>query len=257
MLHATSENAAKAKALASEAHAVAAAGSVTMTEMMAAMAAIDTSSNEVAKIVKEIDQLAFQTNILALNAAVEAARAGEAGAGFAVVADEVRALAQRSAAAARETAAKIEVAISNTRNGSACSTRVGEALAKIAEKVTSTDELVGDIARAAKEQALGIGQINAAISQMEKVTQSNAASAEESASAAEELDAQAESVHELVGTLRLLVGSQNGEPSSASRIAPPRRTRAPEARAGAARTHIPMPGDPVARSGEDRHFRDF
>jgi methyl-accepting chemotaxis protein len=99
------------------------------------MAEIDSSSAEVAKILKNIDEIAFQTNILALNAAVEAARAGEAGAGFAVVADEVRSLAQRSAAAAKETAEKIEAAIASSRQGSQCNTRVGESLTLISEKV--------------------------------------------------------------------------------------------------------------------------
>jgi methyl-accepting chemotaxis protein len=117
MIRATAENAEKAKELASEARSVAATGSLTMAEMTHAMAAIDSSSAEVAKIVKNIDEIAFQTNILALNAAVEAARAGEAGAGFAVVADEVRSLAQRSAAAATETADKIEAAIVSSRKG--------------------------------------------------------------------------------------------------------------------------------------------
>ena len=180
-----------------------------MVEMTQAMAAIDTSSAEVAKIVKNIDEIAFQTNILALNAAVEAARAGEAGAGFAVVADEVRSLAQRSAAAAKETADKIEAAIASSRNGSQCSAKVGESLTQIAEKVSSTDALVAEIATAAREQAQGIEQINAAITQMDQVTQSNSASAEESASAAEELDAQAESLKDLVAKLRQLVGGKS------------------------------------------------
>src|SRR6478672_5344299 len=130
MIRATAENAEK---LASDARSVAATGSITMAEMTHAMAAIDSSSAEVAKIVKNIDEIAFQTNILALNAAVEAARAGEAGAGFAVVADEVRSLAQRSAAAAKETADKIEAAIVNSR-GSQCTAKVEDSLTQIAEK---------------------------------------------------------------------------------------------------------------------------
>jgi methyl-accepting chemotaxis protein len=206
MIRSTADNAQKAKVLAGEAHAVAQAGSRTMVEMTQAMAAIDTSSAEVAKIVKNIDEIAFQTNILALNAAVEAARAGEAGAGFAVVADEVRSLAQRSAAAAKETADKIEAAIASSRNGSLSCAKVGESLTQIASKVSSTDSLVGEIAMAAREQAQGIDQINTAITQMDQVTQSNSASAEESASAAEELDAQAASLKDMVGQLRQLVG---------------------------------------------------
>ena len=198
MIRATAENAEKAKELASEARSVAANSSMTMAEMTHAMAAINSSSAEVAKIVKNIDEIAFQTNILALNAAVEAARAGEAGAGFAVVADEVRSLAQRSAAAAKETADKIEAAIVNSRKGSQCTAKVEESLTQIAEKVSSTNSLVAEIATAAREQAQGIEQINAAIAQLDKVSQSNSASAEESASAAEELDAQAETLKDLV-----------------------------------------------------------
>jgi hypothetical protein len=144
---------------------------------------------------------------------VEIARAGEAGAGFAVVAEEVRSLALRSATAAKETASKIEAAIASSRTGSATCrsgssncTRVGESLREIADKIAATDGLVADIAAAAGEQATGIDQINRAILQMEKVTQGNAAGAEESASAAEELAAHAESLNDLVGTLRRLTG---------------------------------------------------
>ena len=206
MIRATAENARKATTLASEAREFADAGAMLRGEVMTAMSVMESSSTEVAKIVKNIDEIAFQTNILALNAAVEAARAGEAGAGFAVVADEVRSLAQRSAAAAKETAEKIDAAIISSRNGSECSAKVGESLREIAEKVRAADLLVADIARAASEQAQGIEQINGAMAQMDKVTQGNASSAEESASAAEELDAQAETMKDLVGQLRRLVG---------------------------------------------------
>src|SRR5580765_2916708 len=159
MIRSTADNAEKAKALAGEAHAVAQAGSRTMVEMTQAMAAIDNSSAEVAKIVKNIDEIACQTNILALNAAVEAARAGEAGAGFAVVADEVRSLAQRSAAAAKETAEKIEAAIASSRNGTQSCNKVRESLAQITDKVSCTDSLVGEIVTSSNEQGSSIGQV--------------------------------------------------------------------------------------------------
>jgi methyl-accepting chemotaxis protein len=258
MVRATAENAQKAKGLASEARFVAETGSKTMAEMTHAMAGIDSSSAEVAKIVKNIDEIAFQTNILALNAAVEAARAGEAGAGFAVVADEVRSLAQRSAAAAKETADKIEVAIANSRKGSQCTAKVEESLTQIAEKVASTDSLVAEIATAAREQAQGIEQINTAIGQLDKISQSNSASAEESASAAEELDAQAETLKDQVAKLRLLVGGESASvspsPVSSARLLP----KMPPAITSTSRRAIPMPGDPAQfADGDDDNFRNF
>jgi len=248
MIRSTSENAQKAKSLAGESHAVASAGAVNMGEMSDAMKSIDSSSAEVAKIVKDIDEIAFQTNILALNAAVEAARAGEAGAGFAVVADEVRSLAQRSAAAAKETAAKIAMAIENSRTGSINSAKVADSLQKIAGSVSATDSLVGDIANAAREQSLGIEQINSAMTQMEKVTQGNAGSAEETASAAEELSAQARSMQEVVAKLRRFVGGKQ-EDRGHSRIESS-STR------GTRRSGIPMPEDNNGRD-EDSDFRNF
>ncbi|MBL9172935.1 MAG: MCP four helix bundle domain-containing protein [Verrucomicrobiales bacterium] len=273
MIRSTAENAQKAKVLAGEARTVAETGSRTMGEMNDAMAAINASAAEVAKIVKNIDEIAFQTNILALNAAVEAARAGEAGAGFAVVADEVRSLAQRSAAAAKETADKIEAAIASSRQGSRSCARVGESLTQIADKVSATDALVADIATAAREQAQGIGQINIAINQMDGVTQSNSANAEEGASAAEELDAQAESLKDMVGQLRRLVGgtelvrsdpvpvtprySVSSSPTSTASRSRPRGSQ-PLPESGTPRRGIPMPGDPVKREGgDDDHFRNF
>jgi len=273
IIRSTADNAEKAKAFAGEAHAVAQAGSRTMIEMNQAMAAIDTSSAEVAKIVKNIDEIAFQTNILALNAAVEAARAGEAGAGFAVVADEVRSLAQRSAAAAKETADKIEAAIASSRKGSLSCAKVGESLTQIANKVSSTDSLVGEIATAAREQAQGIEQINTAITQMEQVTQSNSASAEESASAAEELDAQASSLKDMVGQLRQLVGGAatvsipTPSPVRASHVAvcisqpaarPRPRPHLQKTLTVGQHKAIPMPGDTSpAGDVDDDSFKNF
>jgi len=200
------DSAGSAKLLSGETRAAADAGNTDMIEMRQAMEAIKTSSNDIAKIIKTIDEIAFQTNILALNAAVEAARAGEAGAGFAVVADEVRALAQRSANSAKETASKIEVAIHNGDHGARASAKVAQSLDIIMAKARKVDELVAEIASASSEQNQGISQINTAVSQMDQVTQSNAANAEETAAAAEELTAQSVSLKETVGLLRLLVG---------------------------------------------------
>ena len=206
MIRATAENSQKAKVLASDARVVAGAGLGNMALMSEAMQEIGTASEDVANIVKNIDEIAFQTNILALNAAVEAARAGEAGAGFAVVADEVRSLAQRSAAAARETAQKIDVAIASARRGTERSAEVARSLKEITDKVIATDMLVGQIATAAGEQAQGVTQVNTALAQMDRIAQSNAASAEQSATAAEQLDAQATSMKRSVSRLEGLVG---------------------------------------------------
>ena len=286
MIRSTADNAQKAKGLASEARAVADSGTKTMTEMNQAMAAIDTSSAEVAKIVKNIDEIAFQTNILALNAAVEAARAGEAGAGFAVVADEVRSLAQRSAAAAKETADKIDAAIANSRRGAECTSQVGRSLLLIAEKVAATDALVGQIATAAGEQAQGISQIGVAINQMDSISQSNSTSAEQSASAAEQLDAQAKTMKSLVIRLGELVGGSGAQQAGSSAAAAPSFTRmspkpaarrarssaassgsrasaAPAAALGAGQRralgNIPMPPEPGDAEAEpdDSGFRKF
>ncbi|HEY9174128.1 MAG TPA: methyl-accepting chemotaxis protein, partial [Verrucomicrobiae bacterium] len=198
-------NAQHAKELAAQARAAADVGAGDMQEMTTAMADIKSASDNIAKILKTIDEIAFQTNLLALNAAVEAARAGEAGMGFAVVADEVRNLAQRAAAAAKETADKIADSVTKSERGVAISGKVASGLQDIVAKARQVDELVGEIASASREQSQGITQINTAVSQMDKVTQSNAASAEESASAAEELNAQAETLRAAVRDLEQLV----------------------------------------------------
>ncbi len=195
----------EAKELSAQNRAAADTGATHMEEMRHAMDAIKSSSDAIAKIIKTIDEIAFQTNILALNAAVEAARAGEAGMGFAVVAEEVRALAQRSATAAKETATKIEDAIQRSEHGVTISGKVALVLGEIVEKGRKVDTFVAEIATASSEQSQGIGQLNTAVSQMDKVTQSNASSAEETAAAAEELNAQAAVLQEAVGELRRLV----------------------------------------------------
>jgi methyl-accepting chemotaxis protein len=203
------ERARKANEIAKQASAVAEKGVGDMQTMASAMVAIKVSSDDIAKIIKTIDEIAFQTNILALNAAVEAARAGEAGLGFAVVADEVRNLAHRSAQAAKETATKIEGSIIKTGQGVEISTKMAQVLNEIVSKVRQVDELVNEVATASGKQAQDITQINSAVGQMDKVTQSNAAAAEESASAAEELNSQAGAMKQTVTELLQLVGGKS------------------------------------------------
>lgn len=181
-------------------------GNQTLDQMVTSMQEINASSDKIAKIIKVIDEIAFQTNILALNAAVEAARAGEAGMGFAVVADEVRNLAQRSAQAAKDTAGLIEESIATSREGSTKLEQVAGVIRAITESSTQVKTLVDEVNMGSQEQARGIDQISKAIAQMDQVTQGTAASAEESASASEELSAQAQALNHIVVQLGTLVG---------------------------------------------------
>jgi methyl-accepting chemotaxis protein len=219
-----SESAQSAKGLAAEARTTADAGTRDMTAMREAMTAIKSSSSEISKIIKTIDEIAFQTNILALNAAVEAARAGEAGAGFAVVAEEVRSLAQRSAQAAKETAAKIEDASSKSEQGASISAQVAGSLDKIVERIRQLDEMVGGIAQASTEQSEGIGQLNQAVAGMDKITQSNAALAQQSASSAEEMKAQSAQVKTAVNDLLRMVQGFADDKTESAIVTPPKPT---------------------------------
>jgi hypothetical protein len=197
--------------------------------MVTSMGAIQESSNKVAKIIKTIDEIAFQTNILALNAAVEAARAGEAGMGFAVVADEVRSLAQRSAQAARDTASLIEESIERSKEGGTKVTEVAASIGAITESVTRVKGIVTEVREASHRQTQGIEQVAQAVTQMEKVTQSSAATAEESAAASEELNAQAESSMAVVHTLASLVGgARQPRVAQAPKLGSPNRVTSAE-----------------------------
>jgi methyl-accepting chemotaxis protein len=284
MVKRNAEAAAKAKDLAGQTRTAADTGTNDMVEMEAAMNDIRTSSAEVAKIVKDIDEIAFQTNILALNAAVEAARAGEAGMGFAVVADEVRNLAQRSAKSAKETALKIEDAISKSERGVQISGRVAASFNQIAGKAREVDQLVAEIALASSEQSQGMQQVSVAVSQMDKVTQSNAATAEEAASASEELNAQAETVSQTVAELEQLVSGAKGtaapethhhavhtpaKPATRSSLRSPAPTRTHKSsHVKAGETHRLSPAAPAASNGHaarsaslplpgEEDFKDF
>ena len=188
-----------------------------LEEMVVSMEQINESSDKISKIIKVIDEIAFQTNILALNAAVEAARAGEAGMGFAVVADEVRSLAQRSAQAAKDTAVLIEDSIAKSGEGKAKVDQVALAIKAVTEDSARVKVMVDEVSLGSEEQSRGIDQIGRAISQMEQVTQTNAASAEESAAAAEELSAQSETLKDILSRLQAMVGGQGASQSYARR----------------------------------------
>lgn len=212
MTESNATNAIQAVELASQTRAAAQCGVSDMRDLASAMKAIRTSSDNVAVVLKSIDEVAFQTNILALNAAVEAARAGEAGKGFAVVADEVRALAQRSAEAARDTAGRIEEAVRTSRNGEEIGNKVGRALEQMASKAGQVDGIIAQISSASKEQSQAMGQVTGAVAQIDKVTQSTAANAEESATAAELLKGQAVTLHEAVAELQGMLGQAKPGP---------------------------------------------
>jgi methyl-accepting chemotaxis protein len=216
MTRQNADNSRQADAMAREAQAAAQRGVSAVSEMNGAIGRIKESSDSTARIIKTIDEIAFQTNLLALNAAVEAARAGDAGKGFAVVAEEVRSLAQRSAEAAKNTAALIEESQGNAERGVNVSADVAKSLEQIASSVDRVTQLVSEIAAASEEQAQGIDQVNGAVAQMDRVTQSNAANAEESASASEELSAQSRELSEMVAILiRTIRGERAAEQTSA------------------------------------------
>jgi methyl-accepting chemotaxis protein/methyl-accepting chemotaxis protein-1 (serine sensor receptor) len=179
-----------------------------LDHMVIAMGDINTQSDKIAKIIKVIDEIAFQTNILALNAAVEAARAGEAGMGFAVVADEVRNLAQRCAQAARDTAQLIEDSIAKSNDGKARVDQVAIDIRAITGEFGKVKTLVDEVNQGSQEQTRGIEQVAQAIVQMQQVTESTAAGAEQSAAAAQQLSAHSVSLKDVVGRLTALVSGE-------------------------------------------------
>lgn len=218
MVQQNTENTKQASVLSNNAKESAEKGNKEMEEMMTAMSEIKASSSQISKIIKVIDDIAFQTNILALNAAVEAAGAGDAGMGFAVVAEEVRNLAQRSAQAAKDTAEMIETSIVRADKGADIVGKVAHSLSEIREQAKKVNEIMNEITTASQEQSQGIFQINKAVNQMEQVTQSIASGAEESASSSEELSAQAESLMEIVSSLIELVDGAGAAKTSVMKI---------------------------------------
>jgi methyl-accepting chemotaxis protein len=226
MARRNSENSRAAAGLMAQSRQTSETTNHSLEETVAAMAEIKTSGDKISKIIKTIDEIAFQTNILALNAAVEAARAGEAGMGFAVVAEEVRGLAQRSAQAAKDTAGLIADSIGKSNTGNEKVEQVAAAIRSLATQSDKAKTLVDEVNLGSQEQARGIEQIGKAIAQMEHVTQRTAASAEESAAAAEELSAQSEVLKDVVNRLISMVGQDSGGktlPASAARRKPARR----------------------------------
>lgn len=184
-----------------------------MTELNASMTEISKSSEETRKVIKAIEEIAFQTNLLALNAAVEAARAGSAGAGFAVVADEIRNLAIRSGKAAKNTADLIETSIKRIEYGSSMACKADEAFKRVSDGSKKVEKLLGEISAASREQATGVSEISQVMLDIDKVTQENASSAEETASAIEEINGQTDLIREFVSKLVILVGIKNGKRS--------------------------------------------
>jgi methyl-accepting chemotaxis protein/methyl-accepting chemotaxis protein-1 (serine sensor receptor) len=192
--------------------------------MIASMMEINTSSEKIGKIIRVIDEIAFQTNILALNAAVEAARAGEAGMGFAVVADEVRSLSQRCAQAAKDTSDLIEESIERSNEGKHRLDEVSACIGKVFENSARIKLLTSEVHLGSQEQSRGIDQISRAVAQMQQLTQSTAASAEQGAAAGQEMSAQAQALQDSVGRMRELVGndgtgSQESRYSARTRLA--------------------------------------
>ncbi|KXJ64482.1 chemotaxis protein [Achromobacter xylosoxidans] len=243
------DNARQANQLAASASDVAERGGSAVAEVVSTMEGISASSRKISEIVSVIDGIAFQTNILALNAAVEAARAGEQGKGFAVVAGEVRSLAQRSAQAAKEIKGLIEDSVSKVGAGSQQVERAGATMQEIVASVKRVTDIMGEISAASEEQSSGIDQVNRAVSQMDEVTQQNAALVEEAAAAAGSLQDQAQRLAEAVAVFKINAGEVIEVPARqlAQQHRPAARVAAPAAAGTPARAPEPAPAEPPAR----------
>ncbi|MBE2245291.1 MAG: HAMP domain-containing protein [Burkholderiaceae bacterium] len=246
----SADSARQANQLASSAAEVAARGGSVVSQVVDTMGEINASSKRIADIIGVIDGIAFQTNILALNAAVEAARAGEQGRGFAVVASEVRSLAQRSAEAAKEIKGLIGASVDKVDSGSRLVADAGETMKEIVGSVQRVSDIIGEITAAATEQSTGIGQVNGAVTQLDRMTQQNAALVEQSAAAAESLKEQAVSLAGVVGTFRLAALGAGATAYGRTRAAGPLASSAPSSAA------TPSASAP-ARGGVDDEWESF
>ncbi|AJX76900.1 methyl-accepting chemotaxis (MCP) signaling domain protein [Burkholderia pseudomallei MSHR2543] len=215
------ENARQASGLANNASEIALKGNDVVSRVIGTMGEINDSSRKIADIIGVIDGIAFQTNILALNAAVEAARAGEQGRGFAVVAGEVRSLAQRSATAAKEIKQLIDASVERVNNGSALVGQAGETMTEILQAVRRVTDIMGEIAAASEEQSSGISQVGRAVTQMDEMTQQNAALVEEAAAAASSLQEQAARLRESVSAFQVGDGAAAGAGAAAGVVVGP------------------------------------
>ena len=264
MANHNADNAQQASSLSQEATEAADSGAAAMGKLLQSMEGISTSSREVAKVAKGIEEIAFQTNLLALNAAVEAARAGDAGRGFAVVADEVRNLAQRASEQARVTSTLITESGKRTQDGGKQAAEANTVLKVIQERVARVVGLVSEISAASKEQALGVAQINKAVSTMEQIVQQNSANSEQSASASQQLSAQAFQMKELVSTLSERVTgsaadmSEDDDYHSTHRLpgaAPAASTMLPAA--GKEKNDVGIKAEELIPFDDDDDLRDF
>jgi methyl-accepting chemotaxis protein len=249
------ENARQANELAITASEIASRGGSVVGEVVETMGSITDSSRKIVEIISVIDGIAFQTNILALNAAVEAARAGEQGRGFAVVASEVRVLAQRSAAAAKDIKGLIDDSVQKVQTGSELVDKAGQTMAEIVQSISRVTQIMNQISHASEEQSIGIAQVNDAITQMDQVTQQNAALVEEAAAAAESMQEQSAKLADVVSVFKLDAYATPALAAPARTAALPRRparsvTAAPKAKAVAMAASTPAPRKPAAATGE-------
>ncbi|WOD13351.1 methyl-accepting chemotaxis protein [Paraburkholderia kirstenboschensis] len=250
------DNASQANQLAAQAAQVAEQGGVAVSRVVETMEGINASSDKIANIVGIIEGIAFQTNILALNAAVEAARAGEQGRGFAVVAAEVRSLAQRCSAAAKEIKELIHDSVERVRTGASHVQEAGTKMHEITREIQRVTDIMGEITAASQEQSKGIGQINQAVTQMDEVTQQNAALVEQAAAAAGALESQASDLKAAVSMFRLVVSHDAGTGSDAQTRTPaPARARAPAK--PAPKQFAPRPPGRTAQTAEADEWNSF